>query len=254
MTQPMYVRGLSVWTRATTDTPAWLAPYAHAADALPNASLLPVRARARASLLTRMFAEVIELATIEDVTLRQSVPMIFGSCYGEMVITGALLQMMNEDKGAVSPARFQMSVHNGAAGQLSIACANQAFSTCLAAGRNTVAACMEEAQSLLNTRGGEVIVALADETTSTFFETRGQLLPLAFAARLGATGDSSCPTISLSDVADGHVTEPDLTNESPLALGLPVWRALIEERSSLTCLTTRDAWPCFAQIKPGIRT
>lgn len=250
----MYVRGLSVWTRTTAATPDWLAPYAHAVDALPPAALLPVRARGRASLLTRMFAEVVEQVTSDDMTLRHSAPMIFGSCYGEMVITGALLQMMNEGNGAVSPARFQLSVHNGAAGQLSVACANQALSTSLAAGRDTVAACLEEAQSVLSTRGGEVIVALAEETTSKFFETRGQLLPLALALRLGGTADSACPTIHLSDVADDRTTEAPSNDESPLALGLPLWQALIERRRALTRMTTPEAWPCFARIEPGIIT
>jgi hypothetical protein len=244
MTHAMYLRALGLWAR-TPNPSAWLAPYAHADDALPGAALLTVRARGRASLLTRMFAEVLEQVTATEPELRGSLPMI----------TSALLSMMNEEDGAVSPARFQASVHNSAAGQLSIVSGNRGFSTCIAAGRATVAACLEEASAYLAIHGGEVIVAMADESTPDFLASRSHIEPLAFALRLSATADPACVRIELSNVATDAATDATARTdasqsmESPIALGLPLCEALLEKRCVELRLTPPDAWPCYARIE-----
>ena len=51
--------------------------------------------------------------------------LVFGSCHGEMEIAVAQMEMFQEDKGLLSPARFKNSVHNTGAGMFSIAMINK---------------------------------------------------------------------------------------------------------------------------------
>jgi hypothetical protein len=128
----------------------------------PNAALLTPRMRGRASLLTSMFANVIERACHDASIDPREVPMIFASAYGEMGTMRTLLEQLH-DTGALSPSKFQASVHNTAAGQLSIALGNHHFCTALAAGPDTLAMSIIEAQAFLHAHPGHVIVACGDE-------------------------------------------------------------------------------------------
>jgi 3-oxoacyl-(acyl-carrier-protein) synthase len=128
---------------------------------VPPATLLPARARGRASSLTRLFAEVI--ASVQGFANGDPamLPIVYGSAAGEMETTLALLEHLVE--GTSSPVRFQASVHNTAGGLISIATHNQTFSTAIAAGTETVAMALIEALGWLKAHGGETIVAVADE-------------------------------------------------------------------------------------------
>ncbi len=249
MTQAMYVRALGLWTVTTPDLPAWLAPYAHAAGSSPAAALLGTRARGRASLLTRMFAEVVEQVTTgEAAAARSTLPMVFGSGNGELQTTSVLLQMMNSDDHALSPARFQASVHNTAAGQLSMALHNRGFATALAAGSATAAACLEEAAAYLAQHGGEVVVAMADEAAPQFFANVAPCHPLALALRLSASPGDAAFALRLQLTAADEATEADaLPLVNPCASALAVWQALLEQRAAKLSLT-RD-WACTALVE-----
>jgi len=123
-------------------------------------SVLPARARGRASPLTRMFAELFgRLIQPEDAA---KLPMFFGSAYGEMSTTILLLDQMLVET-TVSPAKFQSSVHNTAAGLLSIATENRAPATAIAAGDDTLAMTLADACSWLGCHGGQALVLVADE-------------------------------------------------------------------------------------------
>jgi hypothetical protein len=94
-----------------------------------------------------------------------SSPVVFGSAYGEMATTMELLELQ-ASSGQSSPLRFQLSVHNTAAGLLSIALGNRGFSTSIAAGTNTFAMAMLEGIVYLNHAGAnEVAVLVADEAS-----------------------------------------------------------------------------------------
>jgi Beta-ketoacyl synthase, N-terminal domain len=120
------------------------------------------RPRRRASLLARMVADVATRAAQQAGVSLARVPVVMGSAFGEMATTMELLGEREGD-GLLSPTRFHNSVHNNAAGQLSIANQNHSFSTSLAAGDETVAMVVLEALGLLATRGGEVLLIVADE-------------------------------------------------------------------------------------------
>ncbi len=162
----MYVQSVALWTASPE-------------GGAPPAELLPARARGRASLLTRMISEVVAVSARNAQCELASTALIVGSAYGEMETTMQLLAMMREGDGQLSPARFQASVHNAGAGQLSIATGSRGFSTCLGAGRATAAAVLTEAYALLACRGGEVIAVVADEALPPFFAGEEQQTPAA---------------------------------------------------------------------------
>jgi hypothetical protein len=146
----------------------------------PSAALLTPRMRGRASLLTSMFANVVEHACREAAIDPRAAPMIFASAYGEMGTTRTLLEQLHES-GALSPAKFQASVHNTAAGQLSIALGNRNFCTAIAAGPDTLAMALIEAQAFLHAHPGHVVVACGDEGATTALQPGLTYPPLAAA-------------------------------------------------------------------------
>jgi len=169
----MHVRAMAVWTPRYPSLDAWLArqPIAPRSSepSVPAASILGARVRGRASVLTRMIAEVVAVAASDAALELATAPLIVGSAFGEMETTARLLAMMCVGDGALSPARFQSSVHNAASGAISIATGNQGFSSCITAGHATTAALLHEARALIAESGGDVIVVMADERLPSFF-------------------------------------------------------------------------------------
>jgi 3-oxoacyl-[acyl-carrier-protein] synthase-1 len=125
-----------------------------------SCSVLPLRARGRASPLTRIFSELFGRLLTDVPSPR--FPMFFGSAYGEMANTIALLDQMLAQP-TVSPAKFQASVHNTAAGLLSLVTENRSPATAIAAGDDTVAMTLCDACSWLDCHGGQAIALVADE-------------------------------------------------------------------------------------------
>jgi 3-oxoacyl-[acyl-carrier-protein] synthase-1 len=164
----IHVVGTAFWAPGTPNVEAWLEGRTVPNDAEPQASLLGARAGGRASVLTRMFAEVIGQIGKKGSVDLSNVPIVFGSAFGEVGTTIRLLAELEGERVLLSPLKFQASVHNTAAGVLSIETRNRAFSTSVAAGRYTAAMALLEAIAWLGVHGGEVIVALADEASAPF--------------------------------------------------------------------------------------
>ncbi len=157
-----FVRSLGFWCPGIPNAQALISATERRDDAdEPAASLLPPRQRGRASLLTRMFAEVLEqLAPKEEL---RDLPLVYGSAFGPVQTTLGLLDQ--QQGGECSPLRFQNSVHNVAVGVLSIALGNRQHATAVAAGRNTVAAALLEASCWLesNPECDAVAMIVGDE-------------------------------------------------------------------------------------------
>lgn len=129
-------------------------------------SLLSPRARGRASVLTQIFTALLEQLRSGGFDTSRS-PLVFGSAYGEMATTIELLDVQ-ASTGQSSPLRFQHSVHNTAAGILSIATQNPGFSTSVAAGTDTTAMALLEAMVLLKHADfAEVALLVADEASTS---------------------------------------------------------------------------------------
>jgi hypothetical protein len=155
------VLGLGLWMPGFPDADAWRRGVLAAPADAPPVRLSP-RLRRRASLLIRMVAEVATQATECAGVSLSTIPVVVGSAFGELGTTIELLQEI-ETETPLSPFRFHNSVHNTAASYLSIAHENHTASTSLAAGNDTVAMVLLEAMSLLASRGGDVLVVVADE-------------------------------------------------------------------------------------------
>lgn len=237
------LRQVAFWARGYP-TPEALRERRRGALELPRAELLPERARGRASLLTRIFAELAaELggvgqplpaprhATLPDLA---TIPTVYASAYGEMTTTVALLEMLWDGRGELSPARFQASVHNSGASALSIACGNHAFSTSIAAGRETFAMGLVEALSWLYVHGGEVLLLCADEDAPARLAPGGRHEAMGIGLHLGtADGVDSVGAIAelgsirredcvLSPGERAFESLPPELLENPVAAGLPL--------------------------------
>jgi hypothetical protein len=177
------VRGLGVWMPGFPTARAWR-DGRRLADAEAPPARLPVRLRRRASLLVRMVAEVAAQACQQAGVSLTGLPVVVGSAFGELTTT---MEMLNEleSEHALSPFRFHNSVHNTAAGYLSIAHQNRASCTSLAAGNDTAAMVLQEAVAFLADRGGDVLIVVADEALPEVLAGPGSV-PLSAAAVLRA--------------------------------------------------------------------
>ena len=185
--KPAWVLGAGLWAPGFDGIGPWVEGRRAATPGEPRAAIVPPRLARRTSFLTRMAAEVLgQAAAGADLS---QVTTVYASAYGEVQTLAALLEMLCSD-GIFSPARFHNSVHNTAGGHISIATANRAFSTTLAAGAETVAMGLFEALALLDARGGDAIVVFADEAPAQFglppFESLAVAVHLAAQPPAGA--------------------------------------------------------------------
>jgi hypothetical protein len=155
------VTGIGLWMPGFPDPASWLAGHPVAGTDLPNAAA-QAKLRRRSSLLVNMVIDVASQASQHAGVPLSRLRVVVGSAYGELATLVAMLDERERD-GVLSPLRFQNSVHNAAAGQLSIVHGNKAPATSLAAGNDTVAMVLLEAMTLLALGGDEVIAIVADE-------------------------------------------------------------------------------------------
>src|SRR5262249_1924560 len=141
------------------DAASWLAGRRVEGADVPNAAA-QAKMRRRAGLLGNMAARGRAQAAAQAGVPLSRARIVVGSAFGEL---GTMVEMLDEREGdgVLSPLRFQNSVHNAAAGQLSIANKNRAPATSLAAGNDTVATALLEAMTLLALGGDEVIAIVA---------------------------------------------------------------------------------------------
>jgi hypothetical protein len=219
------VLGVAVWTPEYPDLQHFLARNPRPA-AKPEAPLLPVRARGRASPLSLMFAQVVEQAQAAA-GVQGTLPSIYGSAYGEMAATLALLDQLHGDDGRLSPAKFQASVHNTASGLISIAQANRSFSTALAAGHDTVAMTLVEAWAWLSQRPGELVLACADESAAAPLVAELPFGALAMGMLLSNRAQQRA-ALAVLQRPERARTIPDAAaeHENPCASALPLVRAI----------------------------
>jgi hypothetical protein len=231
MSASVYVRGVGVW---------------HDEMAKPAAALLPARMRGRASPLTAMLAQVVELATRHAGVDPATLPSVFGSAYGEMHTTGTLLSQLWAADGQLSPAKFQASVHNTAAGQLSIALRNPSFTTSIAAGYDTLAMSLIEASAWLARNPGQMLVACADEAPNQVLQPAAAYSPLAAAFVLDNVSQRGLASIELifDEIGDGsagaHATrvaaDASAQLQNPVAAAVTLARAVLAAKPTTVAL------------------
>lgn len=130
-----------------------------------SGALLDKHSKRRASEFTKALADAYGEALNAAQLPPTTVASVFGSALGEVSTMISLLEQMWREGGALSPMRFAGSVHNAAAGVVSIGTKNTGFTTSLGADHDTPAMALVEAIALVLTRDEPVIVACGDEAS-----------------------------------------------------------------------------------------
>ncbi|AHY05804.1 beta-ketoacyl synthase chain length factor [Serratia plymuthica] len=139
------------WRQWATDT-HFSAEYR---GVLPACSHIPMMSLRRMSAGTRLAVES-GLILLND---HQADMAIFTSRHGELERTHKILQHLHQEQ-PLSPTDFAMSVHNTAAGWLTITAKNTLPTTSLAAGEDSFQQGMIEAQAVLATGSAERVLLI----------------------------------------------------------------------------------------------
>lgn len=155
----LYIENWAIWMPTVSTSTAALA------DNMPALAAVPAMTKRRLSNLTRMAFEVALTAT-SDINQGQPVQYstLFASRHGDLHKTLGLLQQLSKDE-ALSPTQFTLSVHNAISGQYSLYCQNQADSSAIAAGADSLHYALLEAGARLSTEAEleQILVVYADE-------------------------------------------------------------------------------------------
>ena len=251
--RPVHVHSVGLFAPGFPDARTWLEGR-RAEHATAPRDVLPVRARRGTTLVTRLMADVLAQATEQAGFDPKTVRTVYASAFGETAAAAALLSMMHEGDGALSPARFSKSVHNAIGGLVSIAHGNHGFSTSLAAGPSTVAMALLEAAALVHEGASPVVAVVADEAVPPVLAPDLDFEPLGVA--FGLSGDPRGALATLvdirrasSDTKHGDALPPGF-ERNPAAAALPLVRAVFEARPAVVALEAVAESPLCAVVCP----
>jgi len=220
------VTGIGLWMPGFPGPASWLSGQRVEGVEVPNTSgpntAAQAKLRRRSSLLVNMVTDVASQASAQAGVPLARLRVVVGSAFGELTTLVAMLDERERD-GLLSPLHFQNSVHNAAAGQLSIAHGNKTPSTSLAAGNDTVAMVLLEAMTLLALGGDEVIAIVADEPLPQSIRPGHRASAIAAALVLApepAGGADS--TLGPGTTSLGVLEELQQTGAAPPALERPL--------------------------------
>jgi hypothetical protein len=255
------VLGLGLWMPGFPDAASWLAGRPVAGADLPSAAA-QANMRRRGSLLVNMVADVAAQAAAQAGVPLSRTRVVVGSAFGELATMVEMLDERERD-GVLSPLRFQNSVHNAAAGQLSIAHKNRAPATSLAAGNDTVAMVLLEALTLLALGGDEVLAVVADESLPQSIRPGHQATAVAaaliLAADAGATPGTPPPLAVLEDLRQApppaSAGDRPLEVDGPTAAILPLCAALARGTSGRVVVSPAEdpRWSIDVRDAGGVR-
>lgn len=163
MSADVAVAGWGVFVPGFASLADWLAARPSPDHEKPEGSLVPLRERRRASLLSRALADAYARAVAEAGFELAEVASVFGSAIGEASTMIGLLDQMWGEATALSPMKFATSVHNAASGMISIATRNRGFTTSLGADYDTPAMGLFEGIGIVQAEQRPVIVCCGDE-------------------------------------------------------------------------------------------
>ncbi|UJD88151.1 beta-ketoacyl synthase chain length factor [Rahnella aquatilis] len=195
----------------------------------PKSQQIPMMSARRMSIGSR-FAVDSGLALLVNNNVDAA---IFTSRHGELEKTGRILHSLAGGE-ALSPTEFSMSVHNTAAGWLTIISKNPLPVTSLTAGKDSFHQGMLEAQAMLATGASRVMLVDFDgEIPDIYNESvNSEFLPYAVAIILTAGDTLKCQRISLS----GEDMNPELPQSLQFLRGYlsssPLFHISVDNRHS----------------------
>lgn len=125
---------------------------------------------------------------------------IFSSRHGELEKTGRILHNLSQDE-MLSPTEFSMSVHNTAAGWLTIISKKPLPVTSLAAGKDSFQQGILEAQSMLASGASRVMLVDFDGEIPAIYDesVNSEFLPYAVAIILAAGDTLQCQSVAAQE-------------------------------------------------------
>lgn len=225
MKAPIYVRGAFAFTdRASLE--AWpdgpVTPIEK-----PDLTLLDRSLRRGLSDVTRLFMHAAYKALLDAEMLGRSLPVVFGSAFGEIATAEAMLAQAYEENTA-SPIRFRHSVHNTAEGLYSISSGNQEAATAIAAGWDTVAMGVLEAATQLACGAEQILVVFAEERVPLALSAEHNYGPMAAAFVLAAADGPHTRAVlqPMRQVRNPTLPDPFGSERHPLGPALCLARAV----------------------------
>jgi hypothetical protein len=125
---------------------------------VPKLDFIPMMQRRRLSKFARLCC-----FTLNELTQRNDLPMVFVSRFGDLVKTDELIEDV-VDNQTLSPTKFALSVHNAVAGQYSILTDNKQPSTTITAGIDSFHLGLCDAVARLQQSGNDELIMVCTET------------------------------------------------------------------------------------------
>ena len=164
----LVIAGIGVWSPEAKNWDEAAAVLSGNVDIATNAasrpapSILPATERRRAPESVLLGVDVAQQACAMAGIDPQTVPHIFASGYGELVVNDYLCETLAKAPLDVSPIRFHNSVHNAPAGYWSIATGCMRSSTAISAGDETFGAGLLETALVAADSGEPALLAAYD--------------------------------------------------------------------------------------------
>jgi len=196
-------------------------------------ALLERTLRRGLSEVTRLFMHAAKLALDDAGREPEHMHVIFASAFGEIATAEALLAEAYDQDGS-SPARFRNSVHNTAAGLLSISTKNHLACTAIAAGWETVPMALLEAAAQLNSQAETVLLVFAEERVPNALSAEHRHGPLAAAFVLAR---EAAPGVR----ARGSLVNLRKKPRSELSVPAPARTGEDQPRASTATLSSRES-------------
>jgi hypothetical protein len=228
----------AAWAPGLTTTEAWAAwaqspePEAPVGEAAPPLTEIAAMTRRRIERLGRLAVQVATWCQGDD----KNMPAVFASRHGDTGRSVELLTALARGE-ALSPTSFALSVHNGVAGQYSIARQDHGNSLAVAAGPDTAEAGFVEAAGLLADGHPEVLLVVYDVSLPPLYAPFGDEPDADFAWAVRLSKASAGPAVTLERTAPGPAQARGV-----LPHALEVLRFLVNGAPELTWSSPLGSW------------
>lgn len=182
-----------------------------AAAIRPNANMLPPAERRRAPLPVLLACDVAAQACAQAGHAPDSLPSIFVSTHGDLVITDYMCSTLARAPRELSPIRFHNSVHNAPAGYWTIAAHCHRASTSISSWHCSFANALLEAAVEVSSEGEPILLAAYDAASTETLSTVSPSASLFGVAMVLGQARDGLPSLRLqSDPLPA--ADPDLPN------------------------------------------